>query len=81
MNYKPEELLNAIVSCSPDGYIVSDHTGKITFVSETIEKLTGWNEKELLGKDVKKVYSLPENLLPRDINGELTTNPQAAILI
>ena len=80
MIYKPEELLNAIVSCLPDGFVASDEFGKIVFVNETIEKLTGWNSKELIGKEVGKVYSLPESLSTGGVENSNVAKPQAAIL-
>ncbi|OGI18869.1 MAG: hypothetical protein A3B68_06495 [Candidatus Melainabacteria bacterium RIFCSPHIGHO2_02_FULL_34_12] len=80
MSYKPEQLLNAIVNCSPDGYVASDEFGKITFVNEIIEKITGWTHKELLGQEVAKFYSLPESLISSLSSGEPVSVPQAAIL-
>src|SRR3989338_4333751 len=79
MNYKPEELLKAIVSCSPDGYVASDEFGKITFVNEAIERITGWSFKELIGLEVGKIYSLPESLTKLS-GDENYVKPQAAIL-
>src|SRR3989338_4013760 len=80
MSYKPVQLLNAIVNCSPDGYVASDEFGKITFVNEIIEKITGWTHKELLGQEVAKFYSLPESLISSLSSGEPVSVPQAAIL-
>ena len=71
-NYKEKELFNAIISTSPDGYVASDAFGRIAFINEVIEKLTGWTSKELIGKEVAKIYSLPESLS--------TKASQAAIL-
>ncbi|MBI2996025.1 MAG: PAS domain S-box protein [Candidatus Melainabacteria bacterium] len=80
MRIKAEELLDAIVSCSPDGYISSDEFGKITFVNETIERITGWSLEELLGMDTRKVYALPESLSVKISTGELSREQQAATL-
>lgn len=80
MIYKPEELLNAIVSCLPDGFVASNEFGRIVFVNETIEKLTGWNSKELIGKEVAKIYSLPESLSTKDVESTSVVRPQVAIL-
>lgn len=80
MSYKSEELFNAIVSCSPDGYIACNEFGKIIFVNEVIEKITGWTFEELIGKDAIKIYSLPESLISKHSSDGSVTIPQAAIL-
>ncbi len=77
MVFKKEELLNAILSCSPDGYITCDESGKITFLNEVIERITGFTSSDLLGKEVNLLYSLPESLQGRDSS---LAKPQAAIL-
>ena len=81
MSYKPEELFNAMMSCSPDGYVACDEFGKITFVNGVLERITGWDSKELIGSETSKVYSLPESLqVKKTLAGELVAKPQAAIL-
>ena len=79
MSYTSEELLKAIIACSPDGYVSCDEFGKIIFVNEVIEKITGWSSKELIGKEASKIYSLPENLISAARDGG-KIKPQAAIL-
>src|SRR3989338_6636115 len=78
--YKPEELLSAILSCSPDGFIASDETGKITFVNETVERVTGWTSGELIGKKVSELYSLPESFVSSSSSAGNNGKPQIAIL-
>ncbi len=78
--YKPEELLSAILSCSPDGFIASDETGKITFVNETVERVTGWTFGELIGKKVSELYSLPESFVSSGSSADHNGKPQVAIL-
>lgn len=80
MNLKAEELLNAILACSPDGFVTCNEFGKITFISEVIETLTGFTSLELMDQDASKLYSLPESLSLKDSNGEMNSKPQAAIL-
>ena len=79
MSYTPEELLKAIITCSPDGYISCNEFGKIVFINEVIEKITGWSAKELAGKEASKIYSLPESLASA-ANKDGKIKPQAAIL-
>lgn len=78
--YQPNELLNAIIICLPDGFIASDECGKITFVNETIERITGWNFDELIGQKVSKVFTLPEGLLGKASNHKGVAKLQVAIL-
>lgn len=79
VSYRSEDILNSILSYLPDGYVISDEFGKITFVNEVIEKITGWSSKELVGQKISKVYHLPENL-PTSIQADGYVQPQAAIL-
>jgi two-component system phosphate regulon sensor histidine kinase PhoR len=78
--YKPEELLNAILLCSPDGYIASDEKGRITFVNETVERVTGWTSGELIGKNVSELYSLPESFVSGSSTAGDNGKAQVAIL-
>lgn len=74
------ELFNAIASFLPDGFIASDEPGKITFINNTIEKITGWNLKELIGQNVSKVYSLLESNTLKPSPDIASMKSQAAIL-
>ena len=77
--HTPEELLKAIFACSPDGYVSCDEFGKVVFINEVIEKITGWSASELIGQETSKIYSLPESLtLPADRDEKIKS--QAAIL-
>lgn len=79
MSHTSEELLKAIIACSPDGYVSCDEFGKIVYVNEVVEKITGWSAKELIGQESLKIYSLPESLTSR-VGQEGKIKPQAAIL-
>ena len=79
LSYTSEELLKAIIACSPDGYVSCDEFGKIVFVNEVIEKITGWSISELIGQKASKIYSLPESLTSAASEGG-KIKPQAAIL-
>ena len=79
MGHTSEELLKAIIACSPDGYVSCNEFGKIVFVNEVIEKITGWDSKELIGQEASKMCSLPESLTATaSKDGKI--KPQAAIL-
>lgn len=80
MSYNSKELLNAIIAGSRDGYIASNEYGKITFVNEVIERITGWSAVELIGLETSKLYALPESLKTKSLTGGNSVKPQAAIL-
>ena len=73
------ELLNSILTCSPNGYVACDEFGKITFINSIIEKLTAWNESELIGQETSKLYLLPESFSASESSGDV--KPQAAVLL
>ena len=79
MGHKFEELLKAIITCSPDGYVRCDEFGKIVFVNEVIEKISGWSASELIGQEASKLYSLPESLTS-SASEDRKVKSQAAIL-
>ena len=79
ISHTSEELLKALIACSPDGYVSCDEFGRIVFVNEVIEKITGWSAGELLGQEVSKIYSLPESLTS-SASEDGRIKPQAAIL-
>ncbi len=80
MDYNVTNLFNAIISCSPDGYIACSDQGKIIFVNEVIEKITGWSLSELLGQNVNEIYALPESFTNREQGNSNYIKPQVAIL-
>lgn len=55
-----DEILNAIFRYSPDAYILIDIDGKIAFTSEKVEDLSGFTNKELIGKSFHQLISLAE---------------------
>ena len=79
LSHTPEELLNAILLCFPEGYVASNEFGKIVFVNEVIEKITGWSSKELVGQDISKLFFLPEGSVQLDSDSD-NVNPQPAVL-
>ena len=71
MDVKVEQLLEALISSSQDAYIATDSSGKVVFVNKVVEKFTGWSQDELVGKDAKKVYLLPESINKRSLTDDL----------
>jgi len=77
MTINREELLNAILLSSPNGYVLSNQSGKIIFVNSVVEKISGYSNQELINEDVSKLFSLPESFINPDSESEI--KPQAAI--
>lgn len=61
--HTPEQILDSVARCIQNGFITSDLNNKVTCFSSIIEKLTGWTQEEVLGKDVKSFYFIPEEEL------------------
>jgi len=53
-----EKRLQTIFDNSPDSIIISDYSGNTLDVSSSIEKLTGFSKKEIIGKHFKEVQFL-----------------------
>jgi len=46
------------LKCIGDAVIATDAQGKIVFMNPVAETLTGWNEKEAVGKDLTQVFNI-----------------------
>ncbi|MBN1971672.1 MAG: PAS domain S-box protein [Candidatus Delongbacteria bacterium] len=57
---KELEYYRQLIKCSTDCFVVVDAEGKQNFISEVVEKMTGFKAKDLYG-DIKKVIH-PEDL-------------------
>jgi len=52
-----ERLLVTLRSIG-DGVITTNTKGHVTLINKIAEKLTGWTQKEALGKDIKEVFNI-----------------------
>lgn len=55
---RQREWLRVTLSSIGDAVVASDTAGRITFLNPTAEQLTGWTEKEVLGRPVHSVVRL-----------------------
>jgi len=53
-----KELLDVTLASIGDAVIVTDVEGRITFLNEVAEKLTGWSSSEALKQPAAKVFSI-----------------------
>ncbi|MEB3315374.1 MAG: ATP-binding protein [Candidatus Melainabacteria bacterium] len=58
--HNPWQILDSVSRCTQNGFIGSSLDNKITCLSSVIEKLTGWTQDEVAGRDVKNFYFIPE---------------------
>lgn len=54
-----KELLESVIKNSADSICVTDTEGKVIRVNDAFERIYGWSEKELIGKQLP---SIPENI-------------------
>jgi PAS domain S-box-containing protein len=57
---RTEKWLAAILKSVGDGVIASDKEGRITFMNQTAENLTGWKKEDAFGKKLTEVLNLKD---------------------
>ncbi len=53
-----ERWFSTTLKCIGDAVITTDTKGRVTFMNQQAISLTGWQEKEVLGKDIKTVLNI-----------------------
>lgn len=56
--FHQRQLLEATLNSIGDGVIVTDDTGRVTYLNDIAERLTGWSEKEARGQDIVSVFRI-----------------------
>jgi PAS domain S-box-containing protein len=52
------ELLKVTLASIGDGVIATDASGRITFINEVAERLTGWSSQQAVGTDCDAVFNI-----------------------
>ncbi|MDZ4165780.1 MAG: response regulator [Smithellaceae bacterium] len=60
---KTEHWLAAVLRSVGDGVIASDKEGRITFLNQMAEKLTGWKQEDAFGKNLTEVLQIKDEEL------------------
>ena len=55
---KSELWLNTTLRSIGDAVITTDDKGRVTFINPVAEQLTGWEEKQALGRELKDVFNI-----------------------
>jgi len=58
MKATESDLCVSVVKSLIDGLIVVDKNGKIKFLNSSVEKLTGWKEKDALKKPLEEIFKI-----------------------
>jgi PAS domain S-box-containing protein len=72
---RQKELLDVTLASIGDAVIVTDMEGRITFLNEVAEKLTGWPSSEAISQPCTKVFNIVN-----EISRELVESPVDKVL-
>lgn len=67
------EFTAAAMSSIGDGVIVTDRKGTVQYINPAGEKLTGWSEKEAVGKLFGEVFQLVDFFTGRELDSPIKT--------
>ncbi len=70
-NFRPEIAAENIFSTMPDSVILATLDGKITKVNQSLSELTGYNEKEVIGKTISEMLKTANVLNHANISPQL----------
>ncbi len=67
------EFIAAAMSCIGDGVIVTDRKGIVQYINPAGEKLTGWSEKEAVGRLFGEVFLLVDFFTGKQLDSPIKT--------
>ena len=70
-----EQRFFTTLKCIGDAVITTNTKGKVTFMNQQAELLTGWQEKEALRKDIKTVFNITSGKYNNEVD-----NPVSQVL-
>lgn len=57
-----DQIVESFSRCTKNGFVACNLAGEVTYISDSMEDLSGWLESELIGQPVSKLYALPESI-------------------
>jgi two-component system, OmpR family, phosphate regulon sensor histidine kinase PhoR len=56
--HNEKQILESVARSTENGFVAYNNEFQITYFSKKMEEVTGWSEKEMLGKDVRELYAI-----------------------
>jgi len=78
LNVLPLEVLEAVLDQLAESVLITDSAGRILYVNEAFEQLTGYRREEVLGKNPKLLKSGPTFRTPFTPAGNIARPPGGA---
>ena len=73
--YREKEMLSVTLNSIGDGVVTTDLDGKITYLNQAAEEITGWSTKEAYSKSFMEIFDLRN-----ETTGNIVPNPISAVL-
>lgn len=73
--YREKEMLSVTLNSIGDGVVTTDLDGKVTYLNQAAEEITGWNSKEACSKSFMEIFDLRN-----ETTGKIVPNPISAVL-
>ncbi|MDF2888391.1 MAG: hypothetical protein K0R23_2776 [Lacrimispora sp.] len=73
--YREKEMLSVTLNSIGDGVVTTDLDGKITYLNQAAEEITGWSSKEAYTQSFMEIFDLRN-----ETTGKIVPNPISAVL-
>ncbi|MBE5977630.1 MAG: PAS domain S-box protein [Paenibacillaceae bacterium] len=73
--YREKEMLSVTLNSIGDGVVTTDLEGKVTYLNQAAEEITGWNSKDACSKYFIEIFDLRN-----ETTGKVVPNPISAVL-
>lgn len=73
--YWDNELLSVTLNSIGDGVVTTDNEGKITYLNQAAQEITGWNNETASARPFEEIFDLRN-----ETTGEAISNPVSAVL-